>query len=203
MMLPMCQQNEAGDAAVLLLGLSHSGKTSVGKALAQHCGCLFYDTDSRIHTLTGLTARQLYAAQGKSAFYRAEYQSLLSCFAETQAGTGCQCNGTFCSIIATGGGVCDNPKAAALAAAHPNTFFLAAEETVLFERITSDAAKTGFYPAFLHSLPYAQKAAAKKRFSALYARRNRWYTENSRIIIDTAAFSIPQLVQHIAKQLHR
>ncbi|MGI5089853.1 shikimate kinase [Treponema sp. OMZ 805] len=64
---------------MILLGLSHAGKTSVGRLLAEQLRLPFYDTDERICIRTGLTPRELCRQAGLSALHAAEAASLREC----------------------------------------------------------------------------------------------------------------------------
>ena len=66
---------------MILLGLSRSGKTSVGRLLAKRLGCSFYDTDELIRIRTGLTPRELCRQGGVSALHAAEAAVLRECCA--------------------------------------------------------------------------------------------------------------------------
>lgn len=64
---------------MILLGLSHAGKTSVGRLLAERLGRSFYDTDELIRIRTGLTPRELCRQAGLSALHTAEAAALREC----------------------------------------------------------------------------------------------------------------------------
>ena len=64
---------------MILLGLSRTGKTTVGRLLAERLGCPFYDTDEFIRIRTGLTPRQLCRQGGVSALHVAEAAVLREC----------------------------------------------------------------------------------------------------------------------------
>ncbi|QUY17739.1 shikimate kinase [Treponema vincentii] len=218
---------------MILLGLSHAGKTSVGRLLAEQLRLPFYDTDERICIRTGLTPRELCRQAGLSALHAAEAASLRECcginfavgtllptpelqlstvepsqqpmplplrtggVAENGQGTAAE-NG---AVIAAGGGICDNTEASTIIAAIPLRVFLYATEAVLFERLTHDALQTGYYPAFLHFLPVAQKAEAQQLFTELYVRRTELYRKSSNLIIDTIDLDCAAVAQKIVASL--
>ena len=210
---------------MILLGLSHAGKTSVGRLLAEQLRLPFYDTDERIRIHTGLTPRELYRQAGLSALHAAEAAALRECcslhagsgvafaaeplqystplpllgtdsFAENGQGTSVE----NCAVIAAGGGICDNAEASAIIAAIPLRVFLYATEAALFERLTHDALQTGYYPAFLHFLPVDQKAEAQRLFTELYTRRTEWYRESCNLTIDTNGLDCTAVAEKIAEQ---
>ena len=209
---------------MILLGLSRSGKTSVGRLLAEQLGCSFYDTDELIDIRTGLTPRELCRQGGVSALHAAEAAALRECCALHDCGWGAfaaeplrhstplplPTDGSAekrqgatvenCAVIAAGGGICDNVEASAIVAAIPLRVFLYATEAVLFERLTRDALQTGYYPAFLRFLPADQKAEARHLFTELYTRRTELYHRSCNLIIDTTGLDCAAAAQKIAEQ---
>ena len=61
---------------VLLLGMMGSGKSSVGRALAERTGWPFIDNDALVERATGLTARALLRDRGEAALREAESDAL-------------------------------------------------------------------------------------------------------------------------------
>ena len=175
---------------VVLLGLSHAGKTTAGTLLAALLSCPFYDTDALIRLHTGVTPRELCRQGGISALHCAEAAALRTIHDRDS-----------CSVIAAGGGVCDNHEAAALIAAIPQRVFLHAPESVLFERLTHDAQQTGCYPAFLQLLPVSQYTAARQLFSSLYIRRTEYYRTCCTLCIDTSGLTAEAVAERIANRL--
>lgn len=81
-----------GPANVVLVGLSGSGKTTVGRLLARRLGWRFVDTDQQIQQRTGQTVQEIFRVQGEPAFRAIESAVV----AEV-------CQGAR-QVIATGGG---------------------------------------------------------------------------------------------------
>jgi shikimate kinase len=61
---------------VVLLGMMGSGKSSVGRALADLTGWRFIDNDALVEAATGRTARELLAEDGEAAMRTAEAAAL-------------------------------------------------------------------------------------------------------------------------------
>lgn len=82
---------------VVLIGMPTSGKTTVGRALAERSGRRFLDTDALLIERFGCPIAEYFAKNGEAAF-RAQEQALI---AALSVETGC--------VIATGGGaiLCD------------------------------------------------------------------------------------------------
>ena len=77
---------------VFLTGFMGTGKTKIGRLLAQRLGRVFLDTDHLIEERAGLSIPQIFATQGEAQFRQLEHQ----CLAEAAARPG--------AVIALGGG---------------------------------------------------------------------------------------------------
>ena len=77
---------------IVLIGMPTSGKSSVGKKLAETTGKVFFDTDEEIVSKTGESIPDIFANQGEKAFRKKESEVI----SELSAKSGC--------VIATGGG---------------------------------------------------------------------------------------------------
>jgi shikimate kinase len=126
---------------VVLLGPKHSGKTSVGKVLADLLAVPFYDLDTLIEEKTGESPRTLYG-RGADVFRSAEYEALDG-FLEAGKTGGKTLSG-FPAVLATGGGIIDNRRAAALLSGKYTKICLDAAAETAWKRIAA-----GPLPAFL------------------------------------------------------
>ena len=70
----------AMDCRVVLIGMMGSGKTTVGRLLAERLGWPYLDNDGLLETATGRTARGL-AAEGTAALLTAEMDALRTALA--------------------------------------------------------------------------------------------------------------------------
>jgi shikimate kinase len=84
--------------SIFLIGMMGTGKTTVGKVLAQHLGYRFLDTDVFIEKVAGQTISEIFAQEGENYFRELETQILAELSAYTR------------SVIATGGGIVMRPK---------------------------------------------------------------------------------------------
>jgi shikimate kinase len=64
------------ECRVVLVGMMGSGKSTVGRLLAQRTGWPRYDNDALLQELYGMTAKQLVEAQGEAAKREAENAAL-------------------------------------------------------------------------------------------------------------------------------
>ena len=82
----------ADKESIILTGMPGSGKTTVGRLLAQQLGRTFYDSDDEITARTGRTPNEIIRADGEAAFRDIERDVI----AALSLQPGC--------VIATGGG---------------------------------------------------------------------------------------------------
>lgn len=124
---------------VILIGYRGSGKTSVGRLLAERLGLGFVDTDELIiERFEGLSIREIWTAHGEPAFRRVEGEVV----GELLAGDG--------RVIAFGGGAVMQPTVrAAMVDARRRcaVFYLRATPATLSARIAGDAATAAARPS--------------------------------------------------------
>ena len=94
--------SDTQDHSYVLMGLKHCGKSTQGKRLAQELGVDFFDTDEVIEQAVGKPVRILYKSKGVSAFMQEEENACEKIVME---------KGDRQIVVATGGGICDNPPA--------------------------------------------------------------------------------------------
>lgn len=113
------------EANIVLTGFMGTGKTTVGRILADALGFDFVDTDQLIETDNG-PIPVIFAEQGEAAF-RAIEHSVASDLAERQR-----------TVIATGGRLMLDPENAAALGATGRVFCLAAPVAAILERVLDD-----------------------------------------------------------------
>ena len=82
------------DRHIFLVGMPGSGKSALGRRVAQKLQIPYLDTDVYLTEATGMDTAQLYAAFGEQAFRDAETRLLQKLINATPG------------IISTGGGLC-------------------------------------------------------------------------------------------------
>lgn len=164
-------------SSIILLGIKHCGKSTQGKLLAKYFNCPFFDTDDEVEVLTGKSPRQIYTEQGKEAFLEAER---FACEKLTEKVLNQADSENIACVIATGGGICNNP--AALEVLHKlGTFvFLNADEKTAANRIVweikydSDG-KMKNLPAYIANKNPANVKDVRAIFHDFYIERQKIY----------------------------
>lgn len=87
---------------LILVGCKSCGKSTQGKALADHYKTDFYDVDNVIEEMCGISPRELYAKKGVIEFMLAEEKACEKILKDC---------GEKRVVISTGGGICDNAPA--------------------------------------------------------------------------------------------
>ena len=110
-------------AHLWLIGMMGSGKTVVGRRIAELTGRRFVDTDVRVVSETGRSISAMFEADGVASFREAEAAVLSSLAGEGDA------------VVATGGGVVLNDANSKLMRATGTVVYLAASPATLARRI--------------------------------------------------------------------
>ena len=111
-----------------LIGYRGSGKSTVGRALAQRLGLPAIDTDDLIEAGSGLSVREIFAAEGESGFRQRE----ASVIAEVAARP-------LPCVVSLGGGAILRETNRKCLSVTGNTVWLQAPAEQLFRRIEGDA----------------------------------------------------------------
>jgi len=109
-----------GDRLVVLVGMMASGKTSVGRLLAQRLGLPFVDADHEIEAAARMTVAEIFAKHGEADFRSGEKRVIARLLRSGPA------------VLATGGGAfIDAETRQAVAARGVSVWLKADAETIL------------------------------------------------------------------------
>jgi shikimate kinase len=173
---------------IILTGPKHSGKTSAGKALASLYSCEFIDLDELILQLTGKTPRQLFIID-PDVFRKAEAET-----AEELFNTITKSSDTVRRIIATGGGIIDNPEA--LAELKRNN------STIVFLNIITDTAWKRINNSFDGMLPPGLGTMnPQEAHRSQHERRAELYQQLADIVIYVDGKTPEEIAQEIQKSI--
>jgi shikimate kinase len=171
-------------SGIFLVGFMGAGKTSVGRALAQHLNWTFEDLDDRIERREGRTVPEIFRDSGESEFRRAEHVALSDVLAELKAGA--------VRVVALGGGAfVQENNAALLKAAGVPTVFLDATVDELWQRCCQQAGEAGAERPLLRDI---------NQFRELYETRRRNYLQASHTI-QTGGRALEGIAAEIAETL--
>ncbi len=168
---------------ISLTGPKHSGKTTLGRKLARLLGADFLDLDLFIEERTGKSPRILYR-EGAEVFRKAELEALQEALernGQKQAIT----------VLAAGGGIIDNPEAAALLKQKTLVVYLEVSPGKAWQRILKTSQTSGELPPFL------QTGDPEKTHRELHQRRSIGYREISSYTVNTETSNIKKIVRQI------
>jgi shikimate kinase len=166
------------DARVLLIGMMGSGKSSVGRALAERTGWPFLDNDALVERETGLSAKQLLEERGEPALRQAEARAFRAALERDPP-----------SVIAVAGGVLTDPRERARIAAAGFVAWLTASAAVLAERASGAEHR-----------PWLT-GDARAWFEATARDRERLYAEVADLELDTGVMGPDEAAARILEAL--
>ena len=158
---------------IALTGFMGSGKTTVGKVLADFLGCPFMDLDDLVVKKAGKSIPDIFAQDGEPAFRQLEAQVLrktVEKYAESTA------------VLALGGGAVLAPSSAALLHEKTVCIYLRASLETLLARLEGETA----------GRPLADASLADR-----LASREPIYEETAHVVIDTDGLSPDEVADEI------
>ena len=168
---------------IVLTGFMGSGKTTVGKLLAESTGWKLVDLDREIERRDGRSVPQIFAESGESAFRRAEAAALASVLGQRRV------------IIALGGGAPEELGNRLLLEQTPRTavVYLSADFAELVARCRKEAED----PAAVARPVLADADVARERF----ARRKPHYERIADHVVGTSSLTASQCVDALLAKL--
>lgn len=161
---------------IFLVGFMGTGKTVVGRALAERLGVPFADLDARVEAEAGRSVAALFEEEGEAAFRAREARALRTLEAAFPQGL----------VVATGGGVGADPAHQAWMSGHGRTVWLDASLPAIESRVQRDGSR----PLFGDRAAVARLLEARR---PAYAR--------AEVRIDTTELDPPRAAKAIARAL--
>ncbi|MBY6277565.1 shikimate kinase [Symbiobacterium thermophilum] len=165
---------------IVLVGLMGSGKTAVGRLLAERLGRPFVDTDRLVEADAGRTVADIFAAEGEEGFRRREAEVV----ARAAAGDN--------QVIATGGGAVLRTENREALRRTGFVIWLDAEPETLYDRARGQG---------LHRRPLLSGPDPLGRLRALAAARRPFYAQTAHVRICTDRRSLQDVVAEIMEKL--
>jgi shikimate kinase len=163
---------------LFLIGYRCTGKSTVGRALAERIGWPFVDTDQVIVEALGAPIARIVAEKGWPCFRQQEHLSLK----RVAAGDG--------QVVATGGGIILDARNIAAMRASGAVIWLTAGEPAIRARLLADAATDGSRPALTDRGMIAE-------IGEVLAERNPHYEKAADLTIDTDKMTIRSVCDRI------
>ena len=169
--------------SVVLIGYRGSGKTTIGKRLADQLWQPFVDTDELIVRKAGKSIREIFDQQGEAAFRDLESQVVRDALLLQE------------QVISLGGGaLLREENRAALKASGHRVIYLKCDPEQLFQRITAD-------PETDASRPNLTAAGGLEEVRSLMAAREPTYRAAMSAELDVTHLSPPDAVVYIVRLL--
>ncbi|MBZ0169202.1 Shikimate kinase [Candidatus Methylomirabilis lanthanidiphila] len=162
---------------IVLAGFMGTGKSVVGRRLAERLAVPFIDLDVAIEAAAGMTIPEIFASEGEPGFRRRE-REMIAGVAHRSAG-----------VIATGGGAVVDPENLRNLKNGAVLVCLTAEPAVILHRLGDDAGR-----------PLLQSPDRLTRICELLAQRAPAYAQAD-LSIDTSGMEIEEIVDRIIVHL--
>jgi len=161
-----------------LVGMPGGGKSTVGRHLARRLGVDFVDSDAVVERRAGESIRSYFEREGEERFRDLESSVLAELLQ------------SFQGVVATGGGVVVREVNRHALKDQSVCIYLRSTPEELMRRLRHDTKR-----------PLLQVADPLSKLRELYAKRDPWYREAARFVIETGRPSVPMLVNMILMQL--
>jgi shikimate kinase len=158
---------------IVLIGFMATGKSTIGRRLAQRLSREYVDTDKDIEAITGMTVAQIFASDGIRRF-RSEENLLVKRLAPREG-----------LVIATGGGMVLNPENVRLLKEKGILIALTAAPDIICARVKGKKTR-----------PLLQGGALDARISRLLKERQHLY-DQADLVVDTGSCSVGETVEKI------
>jgi shikimate kinase len=169
-----------GHGNIFLVGMMGSGKSTLGRSLAQRLRMPFADTDRVLVERTGVPVTTIFEIEGEAGFRRRESAVL----AELAAGDE--------QVVATGGGAVLSADNRSLMRSAGTVIYLRARLDHLWERTRHDSSR-----------PLLATADPRATLERILQARDPLYREVAHIVVDTGTQSANTLVARVVSALRR
>ena len=169
-----------GQGNIFLVGMMGSGKTTLGRALAQRLRLPFADTDRLLVERTGVPVTTIFEIEGEAGFRRRESTVI----AELAEGND--------QVVATGGGAVLSAENRSVMRSAGTVIYLRARIDHLWERTRHDTSR-----------PLLATADPRATLERILEARDPLYREAAHIVVDTGTQTANTLVSRVVSALRR
>lgn len=174
---------------IVLIGYRCTGKTSVGKKLAEMLKIPFYDTDDLIKKETGAAVPELVVKNGWP-FFRAKEREIIARLADLEG-----------SVLALGGGAVGDARNLERLKRNGVFVWLRADTEVIAARMVRDPAGPEQRPSLTGSDPIAEIEDVLRQRLADYEKAADFMIDTSAIDIDAVAERIRERLENRLKKI--
>lgn len=164
---------------IVLIGFMATGKSTVGRRLAQCLRRTFVDTDKEIEAVTGKTIAQIFAKDGEKRF-RSEENLIVKKLVSREG-----------LVIATGGGLVLNPGNFRLLGENGIIIALTAPPDIIFQRVKGKKQR-----------PLLTKGDLRENINRLLQERQGIY-QKADLIVDTGTHTLDETVGQITTFINK
>ena len=164
---------------IVLIGFMGSGKTTVGKALAERLDMDFIDTDAYIEKQAGKSITRIFEEDGEEAFRKLETE-VLTKLRDTITNT----------VFSTGGGMPLRTENARLLKEIGTVFYLTAANQVIYDRVKCNTDR-----------PLLQGVDPYRKICELMRLRKPLYESAADVLIDTNSNDLDEVVDAIERTI--
>ena len=163
---------------IALIGFMGTGKSTVGRMLAEQLRFTFVDTDELIEARTGKSISAIFAGDGEAAFRQLEKDVVAELSARKR------------TIISTGGGLGANETNLASLKTHALVVCLWASPEKIWERVRHQTHR-----------PLLKEADPLAKIRELLAAREKFYKQAD-VLLNTEVRSLKEVAQQVLHQFH-
>ena len=163
---------------IILIGYRCTGKTSVGKQLAEEMKVPFYDTDILIVDRIGKTIKEWVEEKGWESF-RQEEKTVIQEISSLET-----------AVIALGGGAVLDPENRELIKRNGMIFWLTADVQTIMERMNAD-------PNNKDMRPHLSKKDWESEIQATLAERFPIYEQMADLTVNTTRITVEEITEKI------
>jgi shikimate kinase len=169
-------QNDRHPANLALIGFMGTGKTTVGRLVAEALHFEFIDTDELIQAHTGKSITEIFAQDGEPAFRELERQVVRQLVTRTK------------TVISTGGGLPTNPENFALLKSFCLVACLWSAPEKIWERVRNQSHR-----------PLLHDPDPQKKIRELLAAREPFYKQAD-VLVNVDLRNVREVVQQMVVQ---
>jgi shikimate kinase len=169
-------QNDRHIVNIALIGFMGTGKTSVGRLVAEQLHFDYLDTDEMIQSATGKTIAEIFQQDGEAAFRKLEETIVEELSAKVK------------TVISTGGGLPANPKNLAGLKTRALVVCLWASPEKIWERVKNQTHR-----------PLLQNSNPQEKIRELLAAREPFYKQAD-VLLNTEVRSLREVAQQVVYQ---